>query len=121
MSETHAEHETHDVNPIVANLPSGSFAFHYTLRTKPGKAQEFLRAFHEWDHSDQNIVHKTPGMVQEGILYQSEEDEDRFYLIGIWNNRENHRRVVAQVREMRPAWLELLETPLVPEYLRIIG
>jgi quinol monooxygenase YgiN len=60
-------------------------------------------------------------MVHEGILYQSEDDENRFYLIGIWNNRENHQRVVARVREMRPAWLELLETPLVPEYLKIIG
>jgi quinol monooxygenase YgiN len=119
---TDLDHEQdHDENPLVANLPPGSFAFHYTLRTKPGKAEEFMRAFHEWDYSDENIVHKTPGMVYEGILYQSEDDEDLFYLIGVWNNRENHRDVVAKVREMRPAWMELLETPLVPQYLRIIG
>jgi len=118
---TDTEHELHDENPLVANLPPGSFAFHYLLRTKPGKAEEFMTAFHAWDYSDENIVHKTPGMVQEGILYQSEDDPDVFYLIGVWNNRENHQQVVAKVREMHPAWLDLLETPLVPQYLKIIG
>ena len=52
---------------------------------------EFKHAFEEWDHSDQNLMHSTPGIVHEGILYQSENDENRFYLIGIWNNRENHQ------------------------------
>ena len=118
MTETHEEH---DDNPFVAALPPGSWAFHYMLRTKPGKAAEFMQAFHEWDYSDQNIVHQAEGMVHEGILYQSEDDENRFYLIGIWNNRESHKEVVAKVREMHPAWLDLLETPLVPEYLQIIG
>ena len=120
MTDTHADHEDHG-NPLLDDLPEGSFAFHYELRAKPGMGSEFLRAFHEWDHSDQNIVHSTPGQVHEGILYQSEDDDDLFYLIGIWNNRENHQRVVKQVRDMHPAWLDLLDTPLVPQYLRIIG
>ena len=67
------EHEVHGENPLVANLPPGSFAFHYELRTKPGKADEFLRTFHEWDYSDQNIVHRTPGMVHEDVKRRSVE------------------------------------------------
>ena len=121
MADTHDDHDLHDENPLVAALPPGSWAFHYMLRTKPGNAEEFMRVFHEWDYSDQNIVHKADGVVHEGILYQSEEDENRFYLIGIWNNRESHKEVVAKVRDMHPDWLDLLETPLVPEYLKIIG
>jgi quinol monooxygenase YgiN len=121
MTDTHDDHDLHDENPLVAALPPGSWAFHYMLRTKPGNAEEFMRVFHEWDYSDQNIVHKADGVVHEGILYQSEEDENRFYLIGIWNNRESHKEVVAKVRDMHPDWLDLLETPLVPEYLKIIG
>ena len=66
-------------------------------------------------------MHSTPGIVHEGILDQSENDENRFYLIGIWNNRDNHRTAVAKLRDMHPAWLDLLDTPLVPEYLQIIG
>jgi quinol monooxygenase YgiN len=115
------EHDGHHENPILVDLPEGSFAFHYILQAKPGQAEAFKHAFEEWDHSDQNLMHSTPGIVHEGILYQSENDENRFYLIGIWNNRENHRTAVAKLRDMHPAWLDLLDTPLVPEYLQIIG
>ena len=118
MSDDH--HDEH-ANPILKDLPEGSFAFHYTLQAKPGRAQDFMDAFETWDHSDQNIVHTTPGIVHEGVLYQSEDDPERFYLIGVWNHRENHRNVVARLIEMRLAWMDMLTEDIVPEYCAIIG
>jgi len=108
-------------NPILADLPGGSFAFHYTLQAKPGCGQAFIDAFEAWDHSDDNIVHTTDGIVHEGVLYRSEDDRERFYLIGTWNNRRNHINVVARLIEMRPAWMDLLTEDIVPEYCEIIG
>ena len=113
-------HNDH-ANPILKDLPEGSFAFHYTLQAKPGRAQDFIDSFEAWDHSDENIVHTTPGIVHEGVLYQSEDDPERFYLIGTWNNRENHRNVVARLLEQRPAWMDMLTADIVPEYCQIIG
>ncbi len=118
--DDHADHDDH-ANPILDDLPEGSFAFHYTLQAKPGRADDFMNSFHEWDHSDDNIVHTTPGIVHEGVLYQSEDDPHRFYLIGTWNHRENHRNVVARLLQMRPAWMDLLTADIVPEYCKIIG
>ena len=122
---THSHDHTHDhdehLNPILKDLPEGSFAFHYTLQAKPGRGQDFIDSFEAWDHSDQNIVHTTAGIVHEGLLYRSEDDPDRFYLIGTWNNRENHLKVVARLLEMRPAWMDLLTEDIVPEYCEIIG
>ena len=73
-----------------------------------------------WDHSDENIVHTTPDIVHEGLLYQSEDDPERFYLIGTWNTA-NHRNVVARLIEMRPAWMGMLTADIVPECCAIIG
>ena len=78
MGDDHHDHGDHE-NPILKDLPEGSFAFHYTLQAKPGRAQDFVDAFEAWDHSDENIVHTTPGIVHEGVLYQSEDDPERFY------------------------------------------
>ena len=50
------------------------------------------------------------------MLYRSEDDPDRFYLIGTWNHRENHRNVVARLIEQRPAWMDMLTADIVPEY-----
>ena len=122
MADDHHDHD-HDehANPILKDLPEGSFAFHYTLQAKPGRAQDFIDSFEAWDHSDENIVHTTPGIVHEGVLYQSEDDPERFYLIGTWNNRENHRNVVARLIEQRPVWMDMLTEDIVPEYCAIIG
>ncbi|MYH43688.1 MAG: hypothetical protein F4017_01200 [Acidimicrobiaceae bacterium] len=88
---------------------------------EPGRAQDFIDSFEAWDHSDENIVHTTPGIVHEGVLYQSEDDPKRFYLIGTWNNRENHRNVVTRLIEQRPAWMDMLTADIVPEYCATIG
>lgn len=116
-----AHQEMHHGNPDLANLPPGTFCFFYDIRTRKGTGDQFMREFHAWDHSGQNPVHKTPGLVREGILYRSQSDPDRFLLIGYWNDKVNHQRVVARVREMRPRWMEYMETPLVPEYFEIVG
>ncbi len=97
------------------------FLFLYEIQAKPGRADEFAQAFLEWDSSPANIMHHTEGQVKEGVLYRSEDDPEKFLLLGIWDHRSNHQEALKKLKAMRPAFMDLTESDWTPKYFEIVG
>ncbi len=97
--------------------------FHvYDFRVKPGRGDEFIDLFNEFDYSDENPMHKSPAQVKDGVLCRDTEDADHFYLIGEWRDIEIHRQIRVQMVEMAPAFIELLDSlPFAPVYAEIVS
>jgi len=98
--------------------------FHiYDFRVKPGRGDEFIRLFDEFDYSDANPMHKSPAQVKDGVLCRDVADPDHFYLVGEWKDIEVHariRKILAE--EINPAFVGLIEGgKFVPKYAEIVS
>ncbi|HVM78406.1 MAG TPA: hypothetical protein VMU06_05275 [Stellaceae bacterium] len=98
--------------------------FHiYDFRVKPGRGDEFIRLFDEFDYSDANPMHKSPAQVKDGVLCRDVADPDHFYLVGEWKDIEVHariRKILAE--EIKPAFVGLIEGgKFVPKYAEIVS
>ena len=87
----------------------GNYFHIYDFRVKPGRGEEFIRLFNEFDYSDANPMHKSAAQVKDGVLCRDVGDPDHFYLVGEWADIEVHakiRKILAE--ELRPAFVGLI-------------
>jgi hypothetical protein len=101
---------------------SGNFFHIYDFRVKPGKGEEFIKLFDEFDYSDSNPMHKSSAQVKDGVLCRDVNDPDHFYLVGEWSDIEVHARIRKMLVELRPAFVSLIEGgKFVPTYAEIVS
>jgi heme-degrading monooxygenase HmoA len=94
-------------NPPLAE--KGNFIHIYDFRVKPGTSKEFIKRFTEFDQAADNPMHHSSAQVKDGVLCQDENDQDHFYLLAEWRDKEEHRRIRKWlVENMRPAFLDLV-------------
>jgi len=101
----------------------GNFLHIYDFRVLPGKEDEFIRLFEEFDYSDGNPMHKSAAQVKDGVLCRDTEDPTRFFLIAEWSDIVEHariRKILAE--EIKPAFVGLIEGKrFVPKYVEIVS
>ena len=101
---------------------SGNFFHIYDFRVKPGKGEEFIKLFDEFDYSDENPMHKSSAQVKDGVLCRDVTDPDHFYLVGEWSDIEVHARIRKMLVELRPTFVSLIEGgKFVPTYAEIVS
>jgi hypothetical protein len=102
---------------------SGNYLHIYDFRVIPGREEEFIRLFEEFDYSDGNPMHKSSAQVKDGVLCRDTEDPSQFFLIAEWSNIEEHariRRILAN--EIKPAFIKLIEGgSFVPKYAQVVS
>jgi hypothetical protein len=107
---------------VVPLASQGNYLHIYDFRIKPGKIDEFVKLFNEFDYSDQNPMHKSPAQVKDGVLVQDVGDEHHFWLIAEWSDIEAHARIRKVVMGMNPIFVKLIEGgKFVPVYGRIVS
>ena len=101
----------------------GNFLHVYDFRVKPGKGDDFIRKFEEFDHSGQNPMHASPAQVSDGVLCRDENDPDHFYLIAEWKDKAAHRALRQEIMaKVRPDFLDLIEgNGFVPIYADVVA
>ena len=102
---------------------SGNYLHIYDFRVIPGREEEFIRLFEEFDYSDGNPMHKSSAQVKDGVLCRDTEDPSQFFLIAEWSNVEEHariRRILAN--EIKPDFINLIEgSRFVPKYVQVVS
>ena len=107
---------------LVPIATQGNFLHIYDFRVKPGKVEQFIRLFNEFDYGPDNPMHKSPAQIRDGALVQDVKDPQHFWLIAEWSSIEEHARIRKQVVEMRPAFVALVEGgSFVPEYAKVVS
>ena len=100
----------------------GNFLHIYDFHVLPGREQEFIDLFNEFDYSDGNPMHQSSAQVKDGVLCRDTEDPSRFYLIAEWSDIIEHariRKILAE--EIRPAFVGLIEgKKFVPRYAEVV-
>ena len=108
---------------LVPLASKGHFIHVYDFRVKPGRGEEFIRLFNEFDYSDDNPMHKSAAQVKDGVLCRDSTDPDHFYLLGEWADIEVHARIRTHLAEiMKPAFVGLIEGGrFVPTYAEVVS
>jgi hypothetical protein len=107
---------------LVPLAKEGHFFHIYDFRVKPGRGDEFIKLFNEFDYSDTNPMHKSPAQVKDGVLCRDVADPDRFYLVGEWSDIEVHAQIRKLLVQQKPAFVELIEGgKFVPNYAKIVS
>jgi hypothetical protein len=107
---------------MVPLATQGNVLHIYDFRVKPGKGDEFIRLFNEFDYSDANLMHKSKAQVKDGVLCRRPEDPDHFYLIGEWRSVEEHRAMLAKMMSLpRPGFFDLLIDKWAPTYVDVVS
>ena len=57
---------------------AGNYLHIYDFRVLPGREDEFIRLFEEFDYSDGNPMHKSAAQVKDGVLCRDTEDPSAF-------------------------------------------
>lgn len=103
----------------------GNYFHIYDFKVKPGKADEFIKKFVEFDYSDGNPMHKSSAQVKDGVLCRDVKDPNRFWLIAEWSDIEVHARIRQQLVEMKLEFVDLIEDvdkgAFVPDYGEIVS
>ena len=102
---------------------SGNFLHIYDFRVIPGREDEFIRLFEEFDYSEGNPMHKSAAQVKDGVLCRDTEDPSRFYLIAEWADIEEHARIrKILANEIKPDFIKLIEGgKFVPKYVEVVS
>jgi hypothetical protein len=102
---------------------SGNYLHIYDFRVVPGREEEFIRLFEEFDYSDGNPMHKSDAQVKDGVLCRDTEDPSRFFLIAEWADIEEHARIrKILANELKPAFIKLIEGgKFIPKYVRVVS
>ncbi len=107
---------------LVPLAEQGNFLHVYDFRVKPGTGDEFIQLFNEADYSDDNLMHKSPAQVKDGVLCRDAQDPNHFYLIGEWRSIEEHRAVLKQMMTLpRPKFFDLLADKWAPSYVEVVS
>lgn len=110
--------------PLVSLAEEGNVLHVYDFRVKPGMGDEFIKAFNEFDYSDDNLMHQSPAQVKDGVLCRAADDPDRFFLIGEWKSIESHRAILQELqKKTRPRFFSLLpdEKWIPPVYATVVS
>ena len=100
--------------PLLSLAEEGNFIQVYDFKVKPGKGDEIIALFNEFDYSDDNLMHRSSTGVEDGLDVA---DPDRFYLIGEWRSVEGRRRSAeGNLGALSPKFFDLLEERLSPNY-----
>ena len=107
---------------LVPLATRGHYLHIYDFRVKPGRGEEFVRLFDEFDYSDGNPMHKSSAQVKDGVLCRDVADPDHFYLVGEWSDIEVHAKIRKLLVAMKPAFVDLIEGgKFVPTYAEIVS
>jgi hypothetical protein len=100
----------------------GNFLHIYDFRVIPGREEEFIRLFEEFDYSDGNPMHKSKAQVTDGVLCRDTEDPQRFFLIAEWSDIVEHAKIRKLLsEELKPAFVGLIEGhQFVPKYVEVV-
>jgi hypothetical protein len=100
----------------------GHVLFISEFRVLPGRGDEMIRSFREFDYSDANLMHREAAQVKDGVLCRDPLDPDHFFLIGEWKTAEEHKDAQARSRAaVRPSFLSLIEGgKLTSRYLNVV-
>src|SRR6202166_3806085 len=108
---------------LVPLAKQGNYFHIYDFRVKPGRGDEFIRLFDEFDYSDANPMHKSSAQGKDGVLCRDVGDPDLFSPLGEWAAIEVHakiRKILAE--ELKPAFVDLIEGgKFVPTYAEIVS
>src|SRR4030095_4953151 len=100
----------------------GNYLHIYDFRVQPGREDEFVRLFEEFDYSDGNPMHKSAAQGKAGCLCRDVEDPQRFFLIAEWSDIEEHakiRKILAN--EIKPEFIKCIEGgKFVPKYVEVV-
>jgi hypothetical protein len=95
---------------LVPLATKGNYFHVYDFRVKPGRGDEFVELFNEFDYGGNNPFHRSRAQVKDGVLCRDAADPDHFYLIGEWADIDEHRRIRKLVaREIKPEFVQLIE------------
>ena len=102
---------------------SGHYLHIYDFRVVPGREDEFIQLFEDFDYSDGNPMHKSAAQVKDGVLCRDTDDPSHFFLIAEWADIEEHariRRILAN--EIKPEFIKLIEGgKFVPKYAKVVS
>jgi hypothetical protein len=87
----------------------GNFMHVYDFRVQPGKGEEFIKLFDEFDYSDTNPMHKSRAQAKDGVLCRDTNDPDHFYLLGEWRDIKVHAEILKVLRELKPVFVGLID------------
>ena len=82
---------------LISLCQAGNFVHVYDFRVKPGKGDEFIRLFDDFDYSDANPMHKSKAQAKDGVLCRDVNDPDHFYLLGEWRDIKVHAEILVQL------------------------
>jgi hypothetical protein len=102
---------------------SGSYLHIYDFHVMPGREDEFIQLFEEFDYSDRNPMHKSAAQVKDGVLCRDTEDPSRFFLIAEWADIEEHARIrKVLANEIKPSFINLIVGGrFVPKYVKVVS
>lgn len=111
---------------IMAQEPlakQGNFLHIYDFHVIPGKEEEFIRLFEEFDYSEGNPMHKSSAQVKDGVLCRDTEDPTRFFLIAEWADINEHARIrKILATDMKPAFISLIQGgKFIPRYGEVVS
>jgi hypothetical protein len=108
---------------LVPLASKGNFMHIFDFRVLPGRGEEFVRLFEEFDYSDDNPMHKSAAQVKDGVLCRDVGDADHFYLIGEWTDIKIHAQIGKLIAtEIKPAFMTLVsEGRFIPTYAEIVS
>lgn len=108
--------------PLVSLADEGNFLHIYDFKVKPGKGDEFIALFNEFDFSDENPMHRSAAQMKDGVLCRDTQDPDRFYLIGEWRSVEEHQAILKEMgTKYKPKFFSLLADGMVPRYGEVVS
>ena len=108
---------------LVPLATKGNYFHVYDFRVKPGRGDDFIELFNQFDYGGDNPFHRSAAQVKDGVLCRDVGDPDHFYLVGEWSDIEVHakiRKILAE--ELKPAFVGLIEGgKFVPNYAEIVS
>jgi hypothetical protein len=108
--------------PLVSIAEEGNFLHIYDFKVQPGRGDEFIALFNEFDYSDENPMHRSPAQVKDGVLCRDTVDPDRFYLIGEWRSVEEHQKILKEIASRhKPRFFSLLADGMTPTYGEVVS
>jgi quinol monooxygenase YgiN len=101
----------------------GHFLHVYDFKVQPGRGDEFIKLFNDFDYSDDNLMHRSAAQVKDGVLCRDTADPDHFWLIGEWRSVEEHRALLQELRtRLAPKFISLItDGKFVPLYGKVVS
>ena len=100
----------------------GHFLHVYDFKVKPGRGDEFIKLFNDFDYSDDNLMHRSAAQVKDGVLCRDTEDPDHFYLIGEWSDIVVHAAIRKELMALAPEFGKLIVGgKFVPTYAEVVS